>query len=469
MENGTLKDLVSKVAEKIKDSGYSTNLGGSLDGQMGIFYNMDEAVEAARRAFIQYQDVPVERRKNIVEAIREYGRRNVEELSRMAHEETGMGRVEDKIKKNLLVVEKTPGPEFLSAKQSYTGDHGLTLIERAPYGVIGAITPTTNPTATIFNNSISMISAGNSVVFNVHPGSKHVSNHLVSELNKVIVQNGGPLNLLTSMAEPTIQSAKVMMEHKNVNLLVVTGGPGVVAEAMSKPKKAICAGPGNPPVVVDETADIPKAARDIIAGATFDNNLVCILEKEIIAVRAIFQDLKRELLATGQAYEVKGYYLKKLEELVCPDGRVNKKFVGKNAGYILENIGIKGVSDDMRMVFAEVREDHPFVQEELLMPVLGLVKVENVDEAVDMAVRVEHGFRHTAIMHSKNVANLTKMGRAMNCSIFVKNAPSTAGLGVEGEGYTTMTIASPTGEGVTTCFNFTRERRCTLKDYFRIV
>jgi len=469
MENNNLKDLVLKVTEKIKKSGYSTNLGGSLDGDMGIFHNMDEAVEAARRAHLQYVDTPVEIRKKIVDGIRRYGREHAEELADMAVEESGMGRVEDKVLKNLLVVEKTPGPEMLENRNAFTGDNGLTLIERAPYGVIGAITPTTNPAATILNNGISMISGGNSVVFNVHPAAKNVSNYLVSQLNKVIVENGGPLNLFVTMASPTIQSAKTMMAHKDVNLLVVTGGPGVVDEAMSQRKKAIAAGPGNPPAVVDATADIPKAAKDIIAGASFDNNLVCILEKEVIAVKEVFTDLKREMLATGLAYEVNGYYLKKLEELVCPEGRVNKKFVGKNASYILKHIGIPNVSDAMRIIIAEVKEEHPFVQEELLMPVLGMVKTENIDEAIEMAVRVEHGFRHTAVMHSKNIENLTKMARAMNCSIFVKNAPSTAGLGVGGEGYTTMTIASPTGEGVTTALTFTRERRCTLKDYFRIV
>lgn len=469
MENTSLKNLVSKVADKIKESGYSTNLGGSLDGEMGIFYNMDEAIEAARRAFLQYQDVPVEIRKKIVDGIRRYGRANVETLAKMAVEETKMGRVEDKIKKNLLVIEKTPGPEMLEQRIAYTGDNGLTLLERAPYGVIGSITPTTNPTATIINNGISMISGGNSVVFNVHPTAKRVSNYLVSQLNKVILENGGPLNLLVSMAEPTIASAKTMMAHKHIALIVVTGGPQVVLEAMSHPKKAICAGPGNPPVVVDATADIPKAAIDIINGASFDNNLVCILEKEVIAVKEIFNDLRREMLATGLCYEVKGYYLNKLEQLICPEGRTNKDFVGKNANYILEKIGIPNIPDSMRLVIAEVGEGHPFVQEELLMPVLGMVKVDNVDDAIAMARRVEHNFRHTAVMHSKCIANLSKMARVMDCSIFVKNASSTAGLGFHGEGYSTMTIASPTGEGVTTALSFTRERRCTLKDYFRIV
>jgi acyl-CoA reductase-like NAD-dependent aldehyde dehydrogenase len=143
--------------------------------------------------------------------------------------------------------------------------------------------------------------------------------------------------------------------------------------------------------------------------------------------------------------------------------------VGKDAAKIARAIG-KTVPDNTRVLLCEVDgEDHPFVQTELLMPVLPLVRVKSVDDGIAAAVRAEHGFGHTAAMYSTNIDALHHMARAMDCSIFVKNAPTYAGLGLGGEGYTSFTIASPTGEGLTTALSFSRERRCTLKDHFRIV
>jgi len=384
-----------------------------------------------------------------------------------------MGRYEDKIEKNLLVAEKTPGTEDLRPIV-YTGDHGLTLVERAPYGVIGAITPSTNPTSTIICNSIGMVAAGNAVVFNCHPGAKAVSVHTVQILNQAIVRAGGPHNLITTVPEPTVESAQRMMKHPGIDLLVVTGGPGVVQVAMNSGKKAICAGPGNPPTVVDETADIEQAAADIIKGASFDNNLVCILEKEIIAVDAVADQLKAAMQKRG-VVELTRYQMDRLLKVILAEdhgpgkhGVINKQFVGQNPSVILREIGMT-VGDDVRLAIAEVPHDHQLVWTEQLMPIMPLVRVSTTDEAIDLAKTVEQGMRHTATMHSKHLDHLSRMAREMNTSIFVKNGPSLAGLGFGGEGYTSFSIASPTGEGLTSAKDFSRVRRCVLVDAFRIV
>jgi acyl-CoA reductase-like NAD-dependent aldehyde dehydrogenase len=433
----------------------------------GIFSTVDDAVAAAERAFEELRDVPLEGRKRMVDAMRETMMAHRDELSRMAVDETGLGRVSDKLGKNELAAMKTPGPEILEPK-AWSGDDGLTLLERAPYGIIGAITPCTNASETIINNGIGMFSGGNTVVFNVHPAARGVCNYTVSLLNDAIVKEGGPSNCLCSIDQPTIESANGVMKHPKIRLVTVTGGGGVVKAAMNSGKRAIAAGPGNPPCVVDETADIRQAAEGIIAGASIDNNIVCIAEKELIAVEDIADILKRELLSR-QVVEVSGRDLKKLEkQIITPDDHVNRDYIGKNPSVILGDIGIQ-VSDEVRLVLAEVDESHPFVQHELLMPVLGMVRVPDVDEAIDMAYRVEHNFFHTSVMYSRNIEKMHKMARKTNTSIFVKNAPSVAGIGGGGEGYTSWTIASPTGEGLTTAISFTRERRCTLKEYFRIV
>ena len=384
-----------------------------------------------------------------------------------------MGRWEDKVIKNELAIKKTPGVEDI-VPHTFSDDHGLALVEHAPYGVIGSISPSTNPIASIISNCIGMIAAGNSVVFNTHPAAKKVSALLVSLLNKAIIEAGGPHNLITTIETPTLESAQEMMSHPKVAILVVTGGPGVVKAAMKIEKKTIAAGPGNPPCVVDETADIVKAGRDIVAGASFDNNLICICEKETIVVESVADQLKVEMQKNG-AYILSPDQVKKVTELVITDpgrpgheGAANKNYVGKNASVIAKAIGVL-VPDSTRLLLCEVDANHPLVWTEQLMPVMPLVRVANVDDAIDLAVRCEHGFKHTAIMHSHNIANLSKMAKIMNCSIFIKNGPSYAGLGYGGAGFASFTIASPTGEGVTRARTFTRERRCTVVDYFRII
>lgn len=439
----------------------------------GVFADINAATNAAKKAQLELMELSLKLRNQIISSIRTKMLEHAENLARRAVEETGLGRVEDKIVKNKLVTKKTPGTEVLEPK-AYTGDNGLTLMELAPYGVIGAITPVTNPTSTIICNSIGMIAAGNSVVFNVHPSAKNVSIYNVELLNKAIVAAGGPPNLVTTIANPTIESAQELMRHPEVDLLVVTGGAGVVKAAMSSGKRAICAGPGNPPVVVDETADIEQAAKKIVQGASMDNNIICVVEKEVFVVESVAD----QLIAAFERYNavvLKSHEIEQLEKIIFKEtggqrkpGVINPDYIGKDIQDILLKIG-KKVEDSVRLAIAPVDMGHPLIWTEQMLPVLPVARVPNVDQAIELAKEAEHGFRHTAMMYSKNLDNLSRMARVMNCSIFVKNGPSYAGLGYGGEGYASFTIASPTGEGMTNPRSFTRERRCVLVDHFRII
>ncbi len=438
-----------------------------------LFPDVEGAVTAARRAYLQLNDMPLAVREQMIAHIRRVMRENAQLLAYEAWQETGMGRYEDKIQKNLLNANRTPGTEILTPT-AWTGDDGMTLVEYAPYGVIGSIIPSTNPTSTVICNAIGMVAAGNAVVFNAHPSARACSNHAVQLVNEAIVEAGGPSNLVCAVAEPTIETAQQIMRHPDVHLLTVTGGAAVVREAMQSGKRAICAGPGNPPVVVDETADLEQAGRDIVRGAAFDNNIICIDEKEIFAVAAIADDLKRVMCHHG-AYEINVWQLNRLLKSIFTQvppagqhGNMNKAFIGKNASVLLKEIGVN-VGDEVRLVLIEVERDHPLVLTEQMMPIVPLVRVRDADEGIDLAKRAEHGFRHTAVMHSKNLDHLSRMAREMDCSIFVKNAPSFAGVGYSGEGFCSFTIASPTGEGITNPISFSRIRRCVLKDSFRIV
>jgi acyl-CoA reductase-like NAD-dependent aldehyde dehydrogenase len=435
-------------------------------GSNGIFGDVEQAVAAAHVAHEKLVVAGLEVRQKAVDAMRRLTMAKTVDLARMTVAETGLGRVEDKIEKNKLAALKTPGPEIL-VPRSFTGDHGLTLTERAPYGVICSITPCTNATETVVNNAIGMISGGNAVVINGHPTAKRTTVEFIRWLNQAMVEAGAPDNLLCTIVEPTIESANALMKHPGIALLVVTGGPAVVKVAMGMGKKCIAAGPGNPPVLVDETANLVRAARDIIAGASLDNNIVCIVEKNIVVVEAVADRLKQELIRAG-AFYVKDSLVPRLTKACIEGDHGNKRFIGKNANVILREIDVRA-PDELRLAFCEVEESHPLVQAEQLMPLIPMVRVRNVDDGIAAALRIEHGFRHTAVMHSLNVENLHKYARAANTSIFVKNGPSFNGLAMGGEGYTSWTIASPTGEGLTTAINYTRERRCVLTDYFRIV
>ena len=458
---------ISLIVENVlSEMGISGNK--SAKKQLGVFDTMTEALDAVEVAYKQFRNYTVAQREKMIAKIRQYTLENAQMLAELGVEETGMGRVSDKIIKHQLVAEKTPGTEDLDPKV-WTGDKGLTLIEMAPFGIIGSITPSTNPSETVICNSMGMIAGGNAVVFNPHPGAKKTSNTAVDLVNRAILEAGGPENLVVSVKEPTMKTSDEMVKSKKVRMLVATGGPGVVKMLLSSGKKAIGAGEGNPPVIVDETADIKKAGADIVAGASFDNNLPCIAEKECFVVSSVADELIASMLENG-AYLVKGKDIDKLMEiaLVEKDGKkvINKKMVGKDAGKFLKQIGIEA---DPRLIICETDFNHPFVQTELMMPILPIVRVNDIDQAIDYGVKAEAGRRHSAHIHSKNVDNLTRFAREVETTIFVKNAPSYAGIGAGGEGYTTFTIAGPTGEGLTAAHSFTRQRRCVMVDGLHIV
>jgi propionaldehyde dehydrogenase len=444
----------------------SVSLESSPSSSRGCYADVPTCVKQAKAAYLAFKGSKVSMRERMVRAIRESGLQNLERLAQMAYEETGLGRFEDKVKKNRLVLEKTPGTEDLQPL-AYSGDHGLTLTEAAPFGVIGSITPTTNPTETILNNSIGMIAAGNAVVFNPHPRAARCCRFAVDLINRAVQSCGGPEDLITIVENPSQDTGQELMVHPDVRILVVTGGPGIVQAAFASGKKVIAAGPGNPPAVVDETADLTQAAQDIIAGATLDNNILCTAEKEIFVVDSVADAFIQALKLQG-GYQVIGSNIKRLEELIHPQGKINADLIGKDASFILDQIGIQ-TEPTVRMGFIDCDFDHFLVKTEQMMPILPVVRCQNVDQAIERAIEAEKGNFHTATMHSKNLDALHKMAVESNVSIFVKNGPQFAGLGMEGEGHCTMTIAGSTGEGLTSAKSFTRSRRCVLKGHFRIV
>lgn len=445
--------------------------GGGSDS---TFDSPDEAVKAARQAQRELLDLGLEKRYALVAAMRAAALESARHLGELAVRTTGYGKMPDKMQKVELAARKTPGPEIIHP-QTFTGDDGLTLVEKAPYGVMVSITPTTNPPSTVVNNSISMVSAGNAVIINPHPNAKEVSCEAARILQRGIVAAGGPKHLVCAIGNPSQESGAKLMNHPGVDATLVTGGREIVRVAMSSGKKVFAAGPGNPPVVVDETCVLPKAAKDTVFGAQFDNCALCTGEKEIFCVASICDAFKAEMEKNGSV-EIKGRDAERLVKLIIKEDsgtgerhpRVNRELIAKDAVKILAQAGIRAPAG-ITHAFLEVDWDHPMVMAEQLMPITPIVRVKNYDQAKEYAILAEHRFRHTFTMHSTNIARLSDMARACNANIFVKNGPSVAGLGFGGEGFTTLSIAGWTGEGMTTAATFTRERRCTLVDYFRIV
>ena len=383
-------------------------------------------------------------------------------MARMGVQETGMGNVGHKILKHQLVAEKTPGTEDITTT-AWSGDRGLTLIEMGPFGVIGAITPCTNPSETILCNSMGMIAGGNTVVFNPHPAAIKTSIYAINLINEASLAAGGPDNVACTVEKPTLETSNIMMKHPDIPLIAATGGPGVVTAVLSSGKRGIGAGAGNPPAVVDETADIRKAAGDIVNGCTFDNNLPCIAEKEVVAVETVIDELIHYMVTEQGCYLASKEEQERLTATVLTPKGLNRKCVGRDAKTLLGMIGVT-VPDNIRCIIFEGEKEHPLISEELMMPILGIVRAKDFDDAVEKAVWLEHGNRHSAHIHSKNIDHITKYAKAIDTAILVKNGPSYSALGFGGEGFCTFTIASRTGEGLTSASTFTKRRRCVMSD-----
>ena len=458
-----ITDLVKKVIEELvkeQDPGSTASTG--------LYDTVDEEVEGAVEAQKRLIEMSVQRRCEIIASIRKAVLDNNEMLSALAVKETMIGRYEDKVRENILCATKTPGVEDIQPI-ALSGDHGLMLLEYAPVGVIGALTPITNPTGTLIHNSISMVAAGNAVVFNPHPTARETSTRLVQIIHQAVVAAGGPAGLVASVRNPTLDTAREVIEHPKVKMLVATGGRPVVKIVLSSGKKAIGAGAGNPPVLVDETAHIRRAAECIINGASINNNIFCTCEKEVIVVDEVADSLIKFMQETGKAYLLSPDEVEKVTKLVVTSERkINAAYIGKNVQVILKEVGVE-LGEECRLAIFQATKDHPLVWLEQMMPVMPIVRVKDVEEGIRFAVEVEQGNRHTAIMHSTNVDHMTAFARAVQTTIFVKNGPSYAGIGLGGEGHTSFTIAGPTGEGLTSARSFTRQRRCTLVESFRII
>jgi len=460
-----VRDVIDEIGEKIP-------LSKSNNISTGVFDNVDDAVHCSVLAQKEWLNTCDDKKKKIIDALREAMHKNANKFAQQALSETGMGRLEDKIAKHHNAADSTPGIEDLETR-SWMGDKGTVVEERAPYGVIGGITPSTHPIPVLLNSLIISIAGGNSIVFSVHPAAKHVSANAVEIFNNIIIDNGGPANLVSMVREPSLENVDRLFKHKDISLIVATGGPAVVEAAFKAGKKVIAAGPGNPPVLVDSSACLNSAAKNIIEGASFDNNILCIAEKETFVVDNVFPEFMAAMKSNGavclSADQIDALTSKALQQTNDGNYVGDRNFIGKNASKLGTVCGLN-ISDDVRLLFGEVPCNHPFVVAEQMMPFMPIVRVASFSEGVEKSKIAEHGYGHTAVIHSNNLESITKFTKEIDTSIVIVNGTSLSGNGPSaGEGYFSHTIASPTGEGVCTPRDFTRVRRISISKALKIV
>lgn len=446
----------------------------ALRGKFGVFQDAGEACAAAQEAFLQLRQKGVEARRKIEEIVKTMAERNAEAWGKIELDETKIGRLDHKIGK-LRIIKLVPGVDWIRP-DGRSGDHGITLEEYTPFGVVGAITPSTHSIPTLSGNIVNIVAAGNAVVFNAHPSAARCAALAVRAYNEAIFRETGIENIACIVEKPTLESFNAICKHEAVKLLLVTGGPAVVKAAMQTGKRAICAGPGNPPVLVDDTCCPTRAAKAIIQGAAFDNNLLCIGEKEVFVLDSVADKLMQRMTENG-AVKLNANQLERLTKAAftfkegqgggCAHASVNRDFIGKDPSVLAQAAGVD-IKPDTQILFAETDAKHPFVEEEQMMPMLPIVRVKSVEEGIERSLAAEHDYRHTSIIHSHDVEHMTAMARALDTTLFIKNGPCMAGLGLGGEGYLSYSIATPTGEGVTNPKTFCRVRRCVMVDNLRI-
>ena len=437
--------------------------------EYGVFDTIAECIDAALAAQKDLvENYTIADRMNYEAKVREAFTAAAQEFAEMEFEETGYGRVDDKFHQITNTTAAVPGCAYLPMNM-FANNLGVTMEFFAPFGLIGALTPVTNPAATIVGNGVANLAAGNAMVFNAHPSGKVSTAAALQLFNKTIVENGGPNNLLTMVKIPTMDTLQEIIDCKDVALLIGTGGPNMVATLMKSGKKAICAGPGNPPTIVDDTADIEKAADGLLFSSSMNNNILCVAEKEYYVMDSVFDALRDALVARGcklltaeEANKVKATILMETPGSESGYSPV-KKYVGKCANVILEASGV-AVEGDPRLAIFETTDDDPLVQTEQMMPIIPMVRVKNFEEALEMAYNAEHGNKHSASIWTKDSYHATAMSRKMNTTIFAQNGPTMAALGDGGAGTTAPTIATPTGEGPTGPWTFLRKRRVAMAD-----
>ena len=397
---------------------------------------IDELMEKAKIASEEYMKLDQETVDNVIKAMSMAGLEHHMELAKMAVEETGRGIYEDKITKNMFATEYI----YHSIKHEKTvgiineNDEDDYVEIAEPVGIIAGVTPVTNPTSTTMFKSIIAAKTRNVIVFGFHPSAQNCSVRAAEILREAAVKAGAPENCILWIPEPSVMATSMLMHHPDVNLILATGGTGMVKNAYSCGKPALGVGPGNVPCIIEKTAKLKTSVNDLVMSKAFDNGMICASEQAVLVEKEIYQEFE-DLMRKAGCYFVSPEEKEKLKDVMFEyvDGRGDKlksHIPGKSPYEIAETAGFEIPKDTKILVVYEegIGEGYPFSKEKL-SPVLTYYIVENFEEALDKAERLLEfgGLGHSAVIHSEDREKILQFSEKMKAGRIIVNSPSTHG------------------------------------------
>jgi acetaldehyde dehydrogenase (acetylating) len=389
-----------------------------------------EAVESAHLASFTVAKFDQDRIDRICEAMAKVALAEAARLGRMAHQETGFGKPEDKYEKNRFAAEDVWN-FFKNLKTvGVISDKGSVVEIASPRGVVAAIIPSTNPTSTAIFKIIIAIKSRNTIVLSPHPSAVRCIAETTRVMKEVAIKEGLPPDAIHCLTNPTIEGTEALMKHKQTKVILATGGLGLVRAAYSSGKPAFGVGPGNVPVYIEKTADIEKAVSDILTGTCFDNGTICASEQSVVVDASIAKQVREEFKRQGAHFLNEDEAEKVAKVLVTEQRTLNPKIVGKSAEYIANLAGIS-IPPNVRCLIADcggVGRDYPWSIEKL-SPTLAFFVVENFEKAALRCLEVLNfgGMGHTVGIHTRDRNTAIAFAELMPAARICTNTPTTLG------------------------------------------
>ncbi|WP_216828739.1 acetaldehyde dehydrogenase (acetylating) [Alkalihalobacterium elongatum] len=440
-----------------------------IDFDLQSMQQMRNMVKKAKEAQAKYMNFSQDQVDTIVKNIAEKAYRQAEELAKLAVEETGMGVWEHKkIKNELGSLGVYESIKFQKTVGTINKDPNNKIIEIAyPYGVIAAITPTTNPTSTAIYKTLISLKSLNGIVFSPHPSAVKCTAEALKICNDAAIEAGAPEGLIGWMTKPTMDATTELMKHKDIDLILATGGGGLVRAAYSSGKPAYGVGPGNVPVFIERTANVKKAIQMIVDSKTFDNGTICATEQAIVVHKDIKAMTVREL-KNNDVYFLDEEEKSKIEQVISPiKGKLNPKIVGRSAPVIAEMAGIS-VPKQTRILIAEetrIGKDIPFSIEKL-SPIFALYTASNEEEAKEICIKLLNlgGRGHSFSIHSNEERVIEQFGLDMPVSRIMVNTLASIGAAGATTGLTpSLTLGCGSYGGNITSDNISAQHLFNIK------
>ena len=399
--------------------------------ELKIKNSINELIEKAKIASKEYMKLNQEQVDNIVKAMSMAGLENHMKLAKMAVEETGRGVYEDKITKNLFATDyiyhSIKYDKTVGIIEENDEDDYIKIAE--PIGIIAGVTPVTNPTSTVIFKSMIAAKTRNVIIFGFHPSAQKCSVEAAKIVREAAIKAGAPENCILWIEEPSVTATNLLMNNPAVDLILATGGTGMVKAAYSCGKPALGVGPGNVPCYIDKTAKLKTSVNDLVMSKSFDNGMICASEQAVIVDKEIYEEFE-SLMRKAGCYFVSKEEKEKLQNAMFQDGKLNSKIPGQSAYNIAKQAGFEVPETTKVLVVYEekIGQDYPFSKEKL-SPVLAYYIVENKEEGIEKAEKLleNGGLGHSAVIHSEDEETILEFSERVKVGRIIVNSPSSHG------------------------------------------